>query len=311
MTPIFIGGCPRSGTTVLGAVLGMNDRCITIPEAKFKTNLFHTYALEQDNFSSDRFIADLQKQSKFRIWNMDISLASDKAPQLDKSPAELMKYIVQQYGNKLGKTKTDFWVDHTPSNLVQATTLLNFFPSAKMIHIIRDGRATAASVMPLDWGPNIITKAAHWWAENIAYGLSYESCLDKNQITRVRYEDLISQPEKTVKTLCNFLCLDYQPKMLTAAGFELPSYTLQQHKLIGKNLNMSRISAWEKELTQREIEIFENLTGDLLTSFCYSLKYGNTATRMSPQELRHLALQDNVRKIINKYRKKRRTKRAV
>jgi Sulfotransferase family len=70
-----------------------------------------------------------------------------------------------------GKEEADWWVDHTPTNLRFARLLTAWFPEARFIHIVRDpGRA--ASVMPLNWGPNTITEAALFWKRRMALALT-------------------------------------------------------------------------------------------------------------------------------------------
>ncbi|MGP1384734.1 MAG: sulfotransferase family protein [Thainema sp.] len=311
MQPVFIGGCERSGTTVLGAILGTHSDCLTIPEAYFKFDLFQAYASEGRYFNSFDFVLRLHKKIRYRIWQMDIISKSNSWKDIDDHPSDVMKLIVKSYSEEVNKSNFEFWIDHTPRNLVYPLTLLKFFPTAKMIHIVRDGRATAASVLPLDWGPNTIDRAAYWWVESVAHGLNAESVLNNSQIMRVHYEELIANPENTIKKICNFLELGYQPEMLSATGFRLPSYTISHHQLIGKSLDKSRISAWEKKLRDREIEIFELITGDFLQTLGYMPKYGNAALDITNSERQILRFIDVYKRTINKFRRSSRVSLAI
>jgi hypothetical protein len=205
---------------------------------------------------------------------LDIRPTEVPEEELGTSYPRLLEWIVARYAETLGKSGASTWVEHTPANIRQAPTLLELFPQAKVIHIVRDGRAVAGSIMPLDWGPNAIIKAARWWLDAVAYGLALETLLEEDQITRVRYEDLVCAPEETLSHLCDHLGMDYQPQMVQADGFRPPHYTVRQHTLIGKGPDAGRATRWETHLTPRQVEIFESLTHDFLNYLGYPLRYG-------------------------------------
>ena len=80
------------------------------------------------------------------------------------------------------------------------TELLDWKVSAaKFIHLVRAPRAVAASIMPLDWGPNNAIDAARYWVQKIAYGLAFESVYPEVCL-KVKYEDILQEPEKNIQT---------------------------------------------------------------------------------------------------------------
>jgi hypothetical protein len=78
--------------------------------------------------------------------------------------------MIRRYAVVNGKEAIHSWVEHSPSNSPYFDSLASLFPKARFLHLVRDGRAIAASVMPLDWGSNTIEEAAHGWVEDLAYG---------------------------------------------------------------------------------------------------------------------------------------------
>jgi hypothetical protein len=284
MRPVFIGGCDRSGTTLLGAMLGSHSECLCVPESQFKIDVLRFLKHDQaevDLFSTFNMI---RNHWRFKLWELDIDLSPTVEKRLRGSYPRLIEWIIKDYGNKAGKPSSSIWVDHTPSNLKYAATLASLFPQARFIHIVRDGRAVASSVMRLDWGPNTIIKAAHWWIENVAYGLAAESFLGKGKVIRLRYEDLVREPTPILERVCSFLDIDYQSKMAKATGFKVPRFTSAQHALVGNPPDPSRVDAREKKLSPREVEIFKSLTGDSLLSWGYKLKYGIKARGSTRRE---------------------------
>jgi hypothetical protein len=211
----------------------------------------------------------IQIHWRFKLW--DITVDPHEAPA--GSYSDLLLWLVQEYAESRGIGGT-VWVDHTPENINYASLLLELFPRAKIVHIIRDGRAVANSILPLDWGPNTIVKAAPWWKAMVREGLALEALLRTDQIVRLRYEDLVREPERTMRRLCPPLGLQYEPGLLRADGFRPPGYTASQHKMIGRRPDPARATRWRTMLTARQVEMFEALASDLLGQMGYPLIYG-------------------------------------
>jgi hypothetical protein len=299
---IFIGGCERSGTTLLGAMLGAHSACICTPESHFKIRMLRSHR-NRGELDPLTILRTLETNWRFKLWGLDLDFNSISESELSNSYQGLLAWLVKRYAEKHGKATASIWIDHTPENTKYAATLSELFPQAKMIHIVRDGRAVAASVMPLDWGPNTIIETAPWWMKRVAYGLAAESTLEKNRIMRVKYEDLVQNPEMILKRLCTYLDIDYQPEMIKANGFRAPRYSLSQHTLIGKPPDATRATAWKKELIARQIEVFESLTYEFLVELGYSLRYGLKARKPTRRERIISQVREFLRrKVINRIR---------
>lgn len=311
MTPVFVGGSSRSGTTLLGAMLGAHSECLTVPESQFIIELLDGSDWDKDRINVTQVLNAIKNHWRFKLWDLNIEIPLDFEERVGTSYSQLIEWIVRTYGEKLGKAAPRIWVDHTPWNLKYACRLFELFPEARMIHILRDGRAVASSIMKLDWGPNEIYGAAHKWVEEVAYGLAAEAFWGGKRVTQVRYEDLVQEPEVILKRLCAFLTIDYQPQMTKASGFRVPKYTSEQHALVGRKPDSQRATAWEKELTSRQIEIFENTTGDLLYHLGYTLKFGREAKAITRMEKRLLDVRELYKRGINVLRKHRRISRSI
>jgi hypothetical protein len=242
----------------------------------------------------------IKREWRFTIWGIDLPAPSNEEI---RTYPDLILWIVKAYGEKSGKRIADFWVDHTPSNIKNADALLGLFPEAKFIHIVRDGRGVAASIMPLDWGANTIDRAARSWSRRLSQYLSIESLLGDERIIRIGFEDLVRHPEATMKKICRFLAIDFQPDMVRGSGFTVPNYTVKQHSLVGKAPDPGEADVWEKALDPRQIEIFENIAGKMLSSLGYPLRYGERAKKMTMKEQVVANLEEIIkREVINKAR---------
>jgi hypothetical protein len=305
MTPVFIGGCGRSGTTLLGSILGAHSDCLCVPESPFKTDILRHYDPAATN--TRQLLSAILETRRFKLWGLDTALLRQSLDATNLTYADGLLWLVAKYGECVGKPAARFWIDHTPANVRSAVTLSELFPRAKFIHIVRDGRGVASSILPLDWGPNTIDGVADWWTESVAYGLAAESWGGTERVARVRYEDLVLSFESTVRKLCSFVGLDFQPAMLKADGFKVPGYTTTQHALVGSVPQPSRVNAWERSLAARQIEIFEAIAGELLRYLGYELKYGLKARKATRAEKWLFAIQDLYsKKLVNKVRLNRR-----
>ena len=97
------------------------------------------------------------------------------------------------------------------------------------LHIVRDGRAVAASWIPLTWGPNTVVGAARQWMMHMAGGLAAEQSLPSAQVRSVRYETLVSEPDAVMGERCARLDLPFRAAMTEGKGFQVPAYTRNQH----------------------------------------------------------------------------------
>ncbi len=292
---IFIGGCSRSGTTLLGAMLGAHSDIICSPESHFKIDVLRVLAKGNIDPQPSTLLALIQQHWRFKIWELDLlPIESFNHDSSEPLLAELLNWIIGQYAQQQEKKQATLWVDHTPENISYAQSLRELFPDARFIHIVRDGRAVAASIMPLDWGPNSIMKTSRWWMRMMSFGLAAEKALGPDCVMRLKYEDLVLKPESTMRAISQFLDIEFQPSMLYATGFNPPSYTTRQHKLVGNRPDASVVNRWESKLTPRQIEIFEHQTRDFLSFLDYPLRFGMQAKGPSFWEVQ----MDKVRELI-------------
>jgi hypothetical protein len=129
------------------------------------------------------------------------------------------------------------------------------------------------------WGPNSIIGATHWWLEHVSLGLAAERGLRKDQFLRIRYEDLVLDPEQWLKKICNWLNLEFYPEMIKGGGFKAPLMTVMDQPQILREPDPQFAYAWEKKLTPRQIEIFESQTMDMLSYLGYPIKFGLRAKK--------------------------------
>lgn len=309
--PVFIGGCDRSGTTLLGSLLGGMRGCVVVPEAQFVTECWHAVC-RKAGWRTQELSELIGQHWRFRLWKMDLQGFESDAPGNSEAYADVIRRIVAAYVVRNGQDPSGLWVDHTPSSLRYAMTLNTLFPAAKFVHIVRDGRAVAASVLKLDWGPNTIVRATRWWMEKLSHGLAAEAALGPERVIRLRFEDLVRHPQAVLNNVCQFLGIAFDERALAAGQWATPEYSRDQHRLVGQSPVPGRADAWQDLLNSREIEIFEYLSGDLLGLLGYEPVFGPAARSVGAVELTRQEIVETIRREgINRFRRARRIRRHM
>lgn len=318
MKPIFIGGCPRSGTTLLGALLGAHSRGVCVPEMPFKFNLMLDLDWEGGGVTRRDVDALLRSRYKFGLWGISPGSLGARRGELqdargtDAAAAPGYRPVVQElvraYAREVEAPHADFWVDHTPYNVRHGQKLLEHFPDASLVHIVRDGRGVAASILDVDFGPNSVLGSARLWAEWLAHGLAAEMSAPK-RVFRVHFEDLVAEPVATMRRLCDDLRLETEEQMGRETEFRIPAFTYEDHARVAREPDRSRAGAWRTSLSSRQIELFESTAGDLLRSMGYSLEFGGRARRASTAEKLRSRFRELIQGVGNRlrHRMRRRT----
>jgi hypothetical protein len=300
MRAVFVGGAARSGTTMLGDLLGAHPGHVCMPETSYKVHVIRRARWGRPDADLAAGLELVAQHPKFKETGIEL-------PALDRPllPA-LFDHLVASYGDAIGKPGAGIWIDQTPSNIAIGRTLLELFPDAKLIHLIRDGRAVAASMLPLDWGPNNVVGAAKAWLRTVAQGMALETAYPA-RVYRVKYEELVRDPAAVLQRICRFADLEFRPEMANGGGLAVPKTTRGQHALVGKPPDPRRAEAWRTALTPRQIEIFESEVRSLLPLLGYEPMFGETARPLTPfgsllYQARHLARDV----MVNRFRRRKR-----
>ena len=259
MEKLFIGGCPRSGTTLLAALLNASPVCRAMPEARFK------FALLGEDLLTRKDLEILAADFTFHLWRMPSVIARLEvgAPRFQAFDDIVSEALSPDPGIR-------FYVDHTPRNVRHLPALRHFYPDSRFIHIIRDGRGVWASVKSLPWGPNSPGEAARWWTRSVALGLA-AAAICPDSLWTIRYEDLVDRPAEVLQGLCDWLGIPFEPTMLEGDASFLPEYTHDQHRLVGEKPDPAAARRWRGTLPPHEIKLFEDEAADLIVALGYDL----------------------------------------
>lgn len=162
------------------------------------------------------------------------------------------------------------WGDKTPWYLRHMPMILEMYPNAQFIHIIRDGRDVALSLFNrhYDFGIYNIYVAAEYWVTCLERGQELGAQLEPSVYREVRYEDLLEKPEETVRRICDFIGEQYSDKVVHFRTSTEPGKT----PLLQKPIQKTNAYKWKRQLRYRQIEVFESVAGAALKKNGYELK---------------------------------------
>lgn len=295
--PVFIVGCQRSGSTMLGSLLGGHPNVICTPESQFLVDCMPDTDPDA-MIDAGGLITAIESHWRFRIWNW--RLGGRRPPFQRGRYADTIAWLIHLYAEDHGRPNPLVWVEQQPGHVFHLKRLADRLPGLKAIHVVRDGRAVAASLMPLDWGPNEITTAATFWMQRLAAAYGAGQMLGPGRFVTVRFEDIVRDPARALQALASFIGLAFDPAMLRGDGLDLPAFTRGDHGLVGERPDAARSERWRDALTPRQIEIFEAMTHDLLAYHGYVRESGPRPRPAGFGEKSVMTVREQVKAVMNR-----------
>ncbi|MCE2928428.1 MAG: sulfotransferase [Candidatus Caenarcaniphilales bacterium] len=253
--PIFIVGCPRSGTTILASLLNNHSQIASATEMHF-----FNYISKQKKYNWGK----LDKQSltmlldESRIIDFCTHGNLDKNTLLDAllaAPSTDKKTIFTILANNFIASKNKFrFCEKTPQHLLNVEEILNIFPDAKIIYLVRDGRDTVNSLMKMPWRPQGLLNNSRFWKQYVTIGtrLQNKYSSQPQSFKTIKYEDLLTLPKQTLKEICQFIELPYEESLSKQNENVFSEWEASWKHKASEELDSTRIGAWQKELSDQD-----------------------------------------------------------
>jgi len=269
--PVFILGVQRSGTTLLRLILNSHSHIAIPEEAEFLRPIIKKKYLYNEISKKDlkKIYNYLKNSPYYALWNYDSSKFLNWLEKQSSIPLrEFIHNLFMSYAESESKIR---WGDKTPSLFRKLRLLYKLFPSAKFIHIVRDGRDVFDSWRKLDPSKNNVVVVSLEWQYKLYKIENFLKILPENSKYTIRYEDLLIEPEETVMKICNFIEMEFESRML---NFYMQSkYYIGNHhsSLIFQPINPGNLFKWKKNLTETELKVFNYLAGNYLRKYGYQI----------------------------------------
>lgn len=215
--PVFVVGCPRSGTTLLYHMLVSTG---AFANYRAETHLYDVLEpavgpLDRRE-SRERLATRWPRHMSFRRFDLeDEDTIRRRIVEECRSGADVLSLLFGEMGERQGRSR---WAECTPAHVLYMRRIRAELPEARFLHIIRDGRDVALSLRKVGWvhsppwpsAPELIVGAWQWeWI--VRRGRRIGRTLG-DAYGEVRFEDLVRSPEETLDALSPFVEheLDYR-----------------------------------------------------------------------------------------------------
>lgn len=266
--PIFILGSGRSGTTVTASLMNRLPGVHISKETGFIGQSVDLLRDISNQESRRRLIEVVNSWLVVEKWSGRASERGfeDFCQQHQLSGASAFIHYVWQIDSPIPWGKLNFIGDNTPLYVLSIPWLLELFPDAKFVHVVRDPRDVVCSVMSMRFGADDPIVAAMEWHHALGCWLMAERVVTPANRIEIRYEDLCMTSASTLRKFIEWLdpgmqSPDFEHILSTdlAAGRDTFQSVaeLPHHQRLLEPLNAGRIGRYQTELTANDIARIE------------------------------------------------------
>ncbi|MCA9262294.1 MAG: sulfotransferase [Planctomycetales bacterium] len=283
---LFVGGCPRSGTTLLQRMLDnhslltvANDSHV-IPRALEKTS--RELVLRAESGASIPLTRELRDavSGYHRFYRLGVDVADvDRIAGSVDTYQELIRGLFDlraQHQNKV------YSGEKTPDYVRYIPLLLQMFPDSKFIHIVRDGRDVSLSLRQWAtptkgpgrfeyWNTDPIAVCALWWRMFCEQGLAVPSDLNP-RVLLVQYERLVAYPQSELERICQFIDLPFETQMRDFHVGRSPQTQPDDKTHSAKKQWLPAVKGlrnWRTDMAPEDVQVFDGLAGAALSRLGY------------------------------------------
>jgi hypothetical protein len=284
----FVVGLTRSGTTLLRMMLDAHRELAVPPETHFVPDVIKA---ARGGGGIDEVLAAFTGN---RTWG-DFGIEEGELRERlidrggDSDAAEALRAFFTIYAEHQGKPR---WGEKTPAYMLSIQRIGRTLPESRFIHLIRDGRDVALSqtARAINEQPPPPEQAARW-VKRIRKAREQAAALKGPRYVEARYEDLVRDPETTLRRICEFVELPWDPGMLSyheraaerlsemagslrAEGSHAEQeagYRIENHAPTTKPPDPAKLDKWRREMSEEDLRGYDAVAGDMLRELGYEV----------------------------------------
>jgi hypothetical protein len=288
--PTFIVGAPRSGTSLLAAMMNAHP----ILSCGNETHFFERLTDAMELFLTDArhwpgraasYMHNLQHMghSIFDLYRVDPSDYVTRLSNSRRAASAILGCFMEAHLNRTRKVR---WVEKTPDHLRRFKIIRRCFPNSRVVCMFRDPRDVALSLLSVPWGTPTFKDGLILWYSFYKYYLAFMR--DADNVLVIRYEDLVQQPIDTARSVCSFLAEPFDEGMLKTSDSAIDvGSSLEPYKArTSMPVDMTRVFVWKNRLESREVALCDQLLHDCLIDLNYPSPdiAGDPDTSFHPRE---------------------------
>lgn len=253
---IFIGGAPRSGTSLVQRIMDSHSEIVGGPEFD---NIPNIIMLRNQLFNS--------------LENNRINLYTNRN-EVDNLCCEFVEDILVNFANR---NNCKYISEKTPSNVLHFKELLQVCPKAKFIFVLRDPRAVISSMKTVR-KKHIQSKKEKPtnFIRNIQASIHYtEKCINSgfemykkysDRVILIQYEKIIENPELEMKRICGSLNIEYEEGMINPDDNSKTNHVgvgvdgiWYDNNMYFRGIEKDEIEKWKNNLNEKELYLIEKI----------------------------------------------------
>ncbi len=295
--PVFVAGIERSGTSLIYALLASHPNIAMTRRTnlwRFFNNRFGDLR-RPDNF--ERCLDAMARYKRLQAIGIDPERVRREFWLGEPSYGRLFRLLAEHYLEKVGKPR---WGDKSLYTERYLDDVFAVYPTAKVIHMVRDPRDRYASARKR-WSSGrggVGVGTAKWLASVRWANLNQQRY--PSQYMVVRYETLAAHPEETLREVCAFIGEEYSPAMLSmdgARGFRETGGNSSYGRREAGRISTQSVGRFRQVMTKSEIAFMQAWTGAGMAAFgyepeplalslaeqvrCYSIDWASQIARMA------------------------------
>lgn len=288
---IFVVGNSRSGTTMMGRVLGGHRDVFTFNELHFFEQLWQPksqpetiaheaacglasrlFTIQHDGYYTQSDTSEYGDEAKRIVNSIEGSL----------TPPTVFQAFID---HECAKHSTTLGCDQTPRNLYYIEELLALYPDAHFVVMVRDPRDVLLSQKNRWKRRRLGAKGTPWWNalrtwagyHPITISLLWRSGVaagdrfkNDQRVCVLRFEDLLTDPEVNLKRACESVGIGYDPAML---GVPRVGSSHQTDRPTERGLDPGAAGRWTQGgLTRTELAICQRITAEHMARHGYDIE---------------------------------------
>jgi Sulfotransferase family len=276
LAPIFIVGAPRSGTSLLRNLLNRHPAIGLCDETHY---LYYVWSRRRAfgdlaDAAARRRLVDRYLATR-RLRRLGIPL-EDLATRLERDGTSYDAFFVTLLRFYAAVHHKRRFGEKTPQHAFFVATLCEWYPRCRILHLVRDPRDVVASLLRMPWASrNAFVNARRWLASVTAV----ERAGSRDNLMRVRYEQLVTDPESELRRICDFV--GEEPHAGLGGGAASPPVDAWWFARAAQPVTSAHCGAWRRELTSNDVAVIEWVAAPFMRRFGY--EPAEPAARVAPR----------------------------
>jgi LPS sulfotransferase NodH len=282
--PVFVMGCHRSGTNLLyDTLLSAGGFAVYRGHLPIYEILIPRFGSLENPRNRKKIVHTWMRSKGFARAGVEAGPLSSKLLAKCRNGGDFMRIVMDEIAQSQGVQR---WTVYDPDNVLHVARIKRDIPDALFVHIIRDGRDIALSLMkmggfrPFPWNRRSrgLLETALYWDWMVHKGRQHGRQIPRDYI-EIHYEELVTQPRAVLARLGDFLDHDLDYDLIQRTGLGRLRESNSSFRGDEKE-TQNPVNRWKERLSHQQVVALEAIIGPALQEFGYPLTVDSEQRRV-------------------------------